>query len=86
LVQHEVARQFFEAVVRQARQSGLMSAEHFTAHGRIEAWASLTSATQRSTSTARSGATRRTSRPRIRVPAAFDADALRRVIAAVEAR
>jgi transposase len=44
LVEHEVARQFFEAVVRQARQKGLMSAEHFTVDGTlIEAWASLKS-------------------------------------------
>src|SRR5216110_992128 len=39
LVQHEVARQFFEAVVRQAKQAGLMSADHFTVDGTlIEAW------------------------------------------------
>src|SRR3954469_10993738 len=44
LVQHEVARQFFEAVVRQAKEAGLMSAEHFTVDATlIEAWASLKS-------------------------------------------
>ena len=44
LVQHEVARQFFEAVVRQAKQAGIISAEHFTVDGTlIEAWASLKS-------------------------------------------
>ncbi len=44
LVQHEVARQFFEAVVRQAKSAQLMSAEHFTVDGTlIEAWASLKS-------------------------------------------
>ena len=44
LVQHEVARQFFEEVVRQAKTSGLVSAEHFTVDGTlIEAWASLKS-------------------------------------------
>lgn len=44
LVQHEVARQFFEEVVRQAKKSGLVSAEHFTVDGTlIEAWASLKS-------------------------------------------
>jgi transposase len=44
LVQHEVARHFFEEVVRQAKQAGLMSAEHFTVDGTlIEAWASLKS-------------------------------------------
>lgn len=44
LVQHEVARQFFEEVVRQAKSAGLMSAEHFTVDGTlIEAWASLKS-------------------------------------------
>jgi hypothetical protein len=42
LVQHEVARQFFEEVVRQAKKAELMSAEHFTVDGTlIEAWASL---------------------------------------------
>jgi hypothetical protein len=41
-VQHEVARHFFEEVVRQAKGAGLMSAEHFTVDGTlIEAWASL---------------------------------------------
>lgn len=44
LVQHEVARQFFEEVVRQAKSAGLVSAEHFTVDGTlIEAWASLKS-------------------------------------------
>src|SRR6266404_5638897 len=44
LVQHEVARQFFEEVVRQAKEVGLVSAEHFTVDGTlIEAWASLKS-------------------------------------------
>ena len=42
LVQHEVARQFFEEVVRQAKTAGLVSSEHFTVDGTlIEAWASL---------------------------------------------
>src|SRR6266404_1216944 len=42
LVEHEVARQFFEAVVRQAKKAALISAEHFTVDGTlIEAWASL---------------------------------------------
>jgi len=44
LVKHEVARQFFEEVVRQAKKAELMSAEHFTVDGTlIEAWASLKS-------------------------------------------
>jgi transposase len=44
LVQHEIARQFFEEVVRQARKAGLVSAEHFTVDGTlIEAWASMKS-------------------------------------------
>jgi transposase len=44
LVQHEVARQFFEEVVRHAKKAGLVSAEHFTVDGTlIEAWASLKS-------------------------------------------
>jgi transposase len=44
LVEHEVARQFFEEVVRQAKVAGLVSAEHFTVDGTlIEAWASMKS-------------------------------------------
>ena len=44
LVEHEVARQFFEEVVRQAKKAGLVSAEPFTVGGTlIEAWASLKS-------------------------------------------
>jgi transposase len=44
LVEHEVARQFFEEVVRQAKQAQLISAEHFTVDGTlIEAWASMKS-------------------------------------------
>jgi transposase len=42
LVQHEVARLFFEEVVRQAKKAALISAEHFTVDGTlIDAWASL---------------------------------------------
>lgn len=44
LVEHEVARQFFEEVVRQAKGAGLVSAEHFNVDGTlIEAWASMKS-------------------------------------------
>lgn len=44
LVEHEVGRLFFDAVVKQAREGGLMSDEHFTVDGTlIEAWASLKS-------------------------------------------
>jgi transposase len=44
LIQHEVARQFFEEVVRAAKAARLMSQEHFTVDGTlIEAWASLKS-------------------------------------------
>ena len=40
----DVARLFFEGVVRQAKEAGLLSAEHFTVDGTlIEAWASLKS-------------------------------------------
>jgi transposase len=36
----EVAREFFAAVVGQARQQGLMSSEHFSVDGTmLEAWA-----------------------------------------------
>ena len=41
---HEVGRLFFDAVVKQAREGGLMSDDHFTVDGTlIEAWASLKS-------------------------------------------
>ncbi len=43
-MEHEVGRLFFEAVVGQAREAGLMSEDHFTVDGTlIEAWASLKS-------------------------------------------
>src|SRR5262245_23580300 len=42
LLEHEVGRKFFMAVVAEARAVGLMSADHFTVDGTlIEAWASL---------------------------------------------
>ena len=44
LMAHEVGRRFFDAVVKQARDAGLMSDEHFTVDGTlIDAWASLKS-------------------------------------------
>jgi transposase len=44
LLAHDVARQFFDAVVSQARRAGLLSDEHFTVDGTlIEACASLKS-------------------------------------------
>ncbi len=44
LMEHEVGRIFFDAIVRQARSAGLMSEEHFTVDGTlVEAWASLKS-------------------------------------------
>jgi transposase len=44
LLAAEVARHFFEGVVRPAKGAGLLSAEHFTVDGTlIEAWASLKS-------------------------------------------
>ncbi len=44
LLKHEVAEQFFAAVVSQAKQRGLTSSEHFSADGTlIDAWASLKS-------------------------------------------
>ncbi len=44
LLEHEVGRLFFDAVTRQARQSGLMSDDHFTVDGTLlDAWASLKS-------------------------------------------
>jgi hypothetical protein len=44
LLQAEVAQQFFAAVVTQAKERGLVSAEHFSVDGTlIEAWASLKS-------------------------------------------
>jgi transposase len=44
LMGHDVAREFFQRVVGQARQAKLMSSEHFTVDGTlIESWASLKS-------------------------------------------
>ncbi|MCC6997684.1 MAG: IS5 family transposase [Deltaproteobacteria bacterium] len=44
LLTHDVAHQFFKLIVKQARDAGLMSAEHFTVDGTlIQAWASLKS-------------------------------------------
>lgn len=44
LIEHEVARRFFEGVIEQARREGLISKEHFTVDGTlIEAWASMKS-------------------------------------------
>jgi len=42
LLEHDIAGEFFAAVVEEARSRGLMSSEHFTVDGTlIEAWASL---------------------------------------------
>lgn len=44
LLDHEIAAQFFERVLAQARHKHLLSAEHFTVDGTlIEAWASMKS-------------------------------------------
>lgn len=44
LLKHDVARQFFEAVLAEARQRNLLSEEHFTVDGTLlEAWASMKS-------------------------------------------
>jgi transposase len=44
LLEHDVAKQFFAAVVTQAKKAGLVSSEHFSVDGSlIEAWASLKS-------------------------------------------
>ena len=44
LLEHEVGRLFFEAVVKQAREANLISDDHFSVDGTlIEAWASLKS-------------------------------------------
>ncbi len=44
LLAQDVARRFFDAVVRQAQAAGLLSDEHFSVDGTlIEAWASLKS-------------------------------------------
>jgi transposase len=44
LLEHDVAKSFFDAVVERARTEGLLSDEHFTVDGTlIEAWASLKS-------------------------------------------
>jgi transposase len=42
LLEHDVARKFFQEVVHEARRAHLLSSEHFTVDGTlIEAWASL---------------------------------------------
>jgi transposase len=42
LLEADVARQFFDGIVRQAKGSGLISSEHFTVDGTlVEAWAAL---------------------------------------------
>lgn len=44
LLEHEIAGEFFRAIIGQARARGLLSNEHFTVDGTlIEAWASLKS-------------------------------------------
>jgi transposase len=44
LIEHEIAKEFFGGVIRQAREQRLLSDEHFTVDGTlIEAWASLKS-------------------------------------------
>jgi transposase len=44
LLEHDVARQFFQAVIEEARQRELLSEEHFTVDGTLlEAWASMKS-------------------------------------------
>lgn len=44
LLDHDVARSFFQGVVAQARQADLMSSDHFTVDGTlIDAWASMKS-------------------------------------------
>ena len=44
LIEHEIAKQFFAGVVREAREKRLLSDEHFTVDGTlIEAWASFKS-------------------------------------------
>ncbi len=44
LMEHEVGRLFFDAVVKRARSASLMSDDHFTVDGTlIEAWASMKS-------------------------------------------
>src|SRR5216683_6866899 len=44
LLEHDVSRQFFEAVLHLARQQHLLSSQHFTVDGTLlESWASLKS-------------------------------------------
>ena len=44
LLESEIAREFFDAIVKQAREAGLTSDEHFSVDGTlIEAWASMKS-------------------------------------------
>ena len=50
LLDGDIAREFLAAVVRQARERGLLSSEHFTVDGTLlEAWASLNSYAEKDT-------------------------------------
>ena len=87
LLEGDIAQAFFDRVVAQARERGLLSDEHFTVDGTlVEAWASLksfkpkgtppprrpmTPAIRRSTSMASAGATPPTPRRPIPTPASF---------------
>ena len=52
LLEHDVAKKFFDAVVEHARREGLLSDDHFTVDGTlIEAWASLKSFKEKEPST-----------------------------------
>lgn len=56
LIEHEIAKDFFAGVVRQARSQRLLSDEHFTVDGTlIEAWASLKSLKRKDGEPPRSG-------------------------------
>lgn len=56
LIEHDIARQFFAGVVRQAQAQELLSDEHFTVDGTlIEAWASFKSLKRKDGEPPRSG-------------------------------
>lgn len=56
LIEHEIAREFFAGVIREARAQRLLSDEHFTVDGTlIESWASFKSLRRKDGTPAKSG-------------------------------
>ena len=79
LLQADVARLFFEGVLRQAKSAQLISKEHFTVDGTLmEAWASLKSFKPKTKFTGKSVRTKLTSPRRTRRPSWLEREAAQR--------